>query len=603
MAADGERPGPEQVLEEAAALTDRLGGPSAAEPVRAELRRLNGEAARIVVVGEKKRGKSSLINALLLRPGLLPVDVDVATGVHIAVSHGEDEGAVAVDGEGRRTDIGLERIAEYGALDPVTADMAHPWVNHLEVRIRDGLLARGMELYDTPGVGGLVGGHGAATMAALSYADAVLFVVSGASELTASECGFLRLAADRVATVVFALTQTDKFPGWRGVLERNRRLLAEHAPRFSDAPWFPVSSRLRQDAGHSRRLGDAGTAAAREEASGFPALVGALAGEVAGRARALRLANAAQAALLVLDDLIEKTRLRVRSLVHDPELIASITADRDRLTALAREDARWRARSAQEFQTLERELGRSYQRLVLEYQARAEQRIAQTSADEAEECVRDIQVGAQALWSELETAAKREGDGIALRLAAELAAEGLPALRLPHVRPGGLEGEQFLRGEPRKEGAFSVFERYIPGMGMAFVAGNVLAMASVAVPPLLLIGAGGLLGHGLHRSRRRREEEARLRGDLTQYLRRTVQRLHAEVPAALQDALKEMRDQLEQGLAARMAERRALLESTLKEQSAALEAAEAELAPRREEAKAALAALTELRERLLVTVR
>ena len=52
-----------------------------------------------MVVGETKRGKSSLINALLEHPGLLPVDSDVATSTHIEVVAGARARATALTEE------------------------------------------------------------------------------------------------------------------------------------------------------------------------------------------------------------------------------------------------------------------------------------------------------------------------------------------------------------------------------------------------------------------------------------------------------------------------------------------------------------------------
>ena len=62
-------------------------------PLLDECRRPTRPTARVVVAGAVKRGKSALVNALLGRPGLVPVDTDVATGIHVAVSYGERERA------------------------------------------------------------------------------------------------------------------------------------------------------------------------------------------------------------------------------------------------------------------------------------------------------------------------------------------------------------------------------------------------------------------------------------------------------------------------------------------------------------------------------
>jgi hypothetical protein len=43
----------------------------------------------VVVVGETKRGKSSLVNSLLATPGLSPVDAGVATSTYLVFGHDE----------------------------------------------------------------------------------------------------------------------------------------------------------------------------------------------------------------------------------------------------------------------------------------------------------------------------------------------------------------------------------------------------------------------------------------------------------------------------------------------------------------------------------
>ncbi|WP_277681795.1 dynamin family protein, partial [Saccharomonospora azurea] len=44
----------------------------------------------VVVVGETNRGKSSLVNALLAKPGLSPVDAEVATSTYLVFEHADE---------------------------------------------------------------------------------------------------------------------------------------------------------------------------------------------------------------------------------------------------------------------------------------------------------------------------------------------------------------------------------------------------------------------------------------------------------------------------------------------------------------------------------
>ncbi|MGZ4518709.1 MAG: dynamin family protein, partial [Mycobacteriaceae bacterium] len=68
--------------------------------------------------------------------------------------------------------------------------------------------------------------------------------MDASSPFTRGELEFLQQVAQRVETVVFALTKTDAHRGWREVLDADKALLAQYAPRFADAPFHPVSARL-----------------------------------------------------------------------------------------------------------------------------------------------------------------------------------------------------------------------------------------------------------------------------------------------------------------------------------------------------------------------
>ena len=65
------------------------------------------------------------------------------------------------------------------------------WV---EIGVPRPLLADGLVLVDTPGVGGLGSVHGAITSAALPMADGVLFVSDASQEFSEPEMTFLKQA-------------------------------------------------------------------------------------------------------------------------------------------------------------------------------------------------------------------------------------------------------------------------------------------------------------------------------------------------------------------------------------------------------------------------
>ena len=93
----------------------------------------------------------------------------------------------------------------------------------VEIQLPRKLLAGGLVLVDTPGVGGLGSAHAAASLAAISMADAVLFVTDASQELTRSELDFLRQARELCRTVVCVLTKTDFYPAWRTIRDLDER--------------------------------------------------------------------------------------------------------------------------------------------------------------------------------------------------------------------------------------------------------------------------------------------------------------------------------------------------------------------------------------------
>lgn len=585
-----------RLLSAVAAIARDLGDSAAAGRLLGEAGSLAGQTARVAVVGEKKRGKSSLINALLRRPGLLPVDIDIATSVHVSVQSADAASARAVrDGDPAGREIPLAQVAEYAALDPVTADMRHPDVRQVIVGLPDPLLGAGLVLIDTPGVGGLVSGHAELTLAALRQADALVFVLDGSGEITASELAFLTRASERAGTVLFAVTQIDKHPRWRDVLRRDQALIAEHAPELAGAPWFPVSSRLRLDAVLAGQAGDAGRAVELDERSGFAALEEALNSRVAGRAGQLRAAGAAWLARRTVDALIAAQEQRLRSLQQDRGLIDACSAQRTRLMALAGDRAPWRSTLADGFTRLGRELGRRYQRQLADLQITADGWAAEAGGPAAtpDRVAHDLRAGVQALWADLETAAVQGALAVAAQAAAGLAEAGIEADLGGPPTPAQLTelpGLVLTRDEA-KPGLVGVLYRYFPGVSMtSFVGHAMFAM----VNPYLLLPLGVAVGHALYQRRKAQEETAQVRSDVYRHIRAVITQVTSEMPGALQDALEALHTELTAAITAQIAERERELNETIAEGLRNLEASQQQLAPQRAAAEQALRQLRSL---------
>lgn len=581
MATETEIP---RLLGEIAALADETGDADSARRVREELDVVYSQAARVVVVGEKKRGKSSLINALLRRPGLLPVDSDIATSVHITVFAAPAEQALVVDEthpEGFR--IPLAQVAEYAALNPKTMEMTYPGVREVSIGLPDPLLEAGLDLVDTPGVGGLVAGHAALTLAALSMADALLFVVNGHTELTRSECEFLTRATERIASVVFVLAQVDKYPKWQQTLAANQKLIIEHAPRFASSPWCQVSSRNRLDALGEAADGHAERAARLEQRSGFAALEAELTRRIAGRAAELRAQNAAFVARRVLDKLTADAEQRRQSLAKDPALIEAVQAKRATLAESTRQDATWRRELDKSFQALRKESSVLYQRRLVDLQVGSDAMLASVTTATASQVAHDYDAGLRGAWADVESQTREGALAIAASLAALLGAEGIDALDADVPYPEQLAARQLLlTPEPQPQGFGGRLARLMPslqGVSMVSMLGHLLF---AAVSPFAIVAIGGAVATLLGRERGDQAARARARADVQRHIQGVSSQARFEFGNALDNLVRSLKEQLQDLIEDRMTKRQAELSAAVAEATKHLDESEQDLAPQRE---------------------
>jgi hypothetical protein len=209
------------------------------------IRRREVTRPSIVVVGETKRGKSCLVNMLMGVPNLSPVDAAVATSAYLEFTHAATHSARAhVPGREDPVALGLDDLRDWGTVLGQLPDGLRP-PRRIEVRHSAPLLQY-LTLIDTPGVGGLDSLHAEIALDAVERATALLFVVDASAPFSRPELDFLIEASKRVNFVLFALTKTDAYPGWRTILADDQGQLQAHAPRFGSAPWFPVSARLAE---------------------------------------------------------------------------------------------------------------------------------------------------------------------------------------------------------------------------------------------------------------------------------------------------------------------------------------------------------------------
>lgn len=303
-------------------------------------RRLLDPTVRVLVVGEFKQGKSLLVNALVDAP-VCPVDDDISTAVPTEVGYAKVPVATLVRSTGNggtgdddhltRVEVPLHELASY------VSEAGNPTnrqgLLRAEVGIPRQILADGLVLVDTTGVGGLSSVHTTSTLATLPTADAVLLVSDASQEYSEPEINFLRQAVKLCPNVACVLTKIDLYPQWRRIAELDRVHLAG-ATLAADL--LPVSSTLRL---HAIKVDDKQLHAE----SGFPALVGYLLGAVANADRLSRR-SMAHDIFTVTDHLAVSLRAELQAL-QNPEdnlaLMAELKAAQTRAESLRQRSSRW----------------------------------------------------------------------------------------------------------------------------------------------------------------------------------------------------------------------------------------------------------------------
>lgn len=210
---------------ELADIATQLGLPSLGEHILADTsRRLDRAQLRVLVLGEIKQGKSTLINALL-GESLLPSGVTPTTGAVVQIVRGDELGRFLVAPDGARTLLEPEPFAKL-------ARGKQEYTGTLLVTTPSEHLPAGVELVDTPGINDLERFRSLISRGELPRGDAIVLVLDATQVLKLTEVAFLRDALTAVggtegtgATLLLALNRIDLVP------EAERATLLDHIHR------------------------------------------------------------------------------------------------------------------------------------------------------------------------------------------------------------------------------------------------------------------------------------------------------------------------------------------------------------------------------------
>lgn len=595
-------------------LLDSSGRGELAERLRAEADRWEAQDTTVVVVGETKRGKSSLVNALVGEPDLLPVGTDVVTASHVAVRYARDLRGRVVRLDGSTEEFPVEEVARYVSVegDPAIREA----VQAVEVGVPHPLLARRLVVVDTPGVGGLRAGHTEVTLAALALSDALVFVLDASAPITRPELDFLARAAERVAAVVFVVTKTDAYRGWREILDEDRKLVAMAAPRFADSPFVPVSSRLRLQAAFRDARGDTERAARLTAHSGFAALESEL-GRFVARRELVRLANVLQVTASTTAWVEESERAELAALGDAPTAQEDLEARREELAASAAAGARWRSEVAGSFQRLQLELNQEVTRRFTLLQVRFEAMASESGANLKQvlaSASEQLDYALQSTWVELMAFTAERLRIVAEDLGRTLEVPGvdvsLPHGELPDVlhhvtsRPGAtFQGAS--TGDLLKIGAPTVITGSMLGNVIGGLAVGMfgLVAAPAAVVGAASVGLGMAVAGAMNRGNVRAAARARDLQEYTRLVREALQVGKSEVSQELGLRLVTTRQELEASIEELITDRRREIERRAKELTRLAKAEQAERERAAAEAETRAAAVTRLHQEALALQR
>ncbi len=229
-------------------LADRaadLGAEAVAREARELAARVSEGRFYVACVGQFKRGKSTLINALIGQ-SILPTGFIPVTALPTVIRFGEKPAARIRTQEGVWKDIVISDLKQYVTeeLNPENQKR----VQGAEVFVPSPLLASGMCIVDTPGLGSVFTGNTAATQAFIPHIDAAIVVVGADPPLAGEELAIVGVVGKQVQKLILVLNKADRTTNEeRSAASAFTRQLLHRRLDREMGPVFEVSARERAE--------------------------------------------------------------------------------------------------------------------------------------------------------------------------------------------------------------------------------------------------------------------------------------------------------------------------------------------------------------------
>lgn len=216
----------------------------------------------IVICGEVKKGKSSLLNSIIGKD-ILPVDCDVATAQVFRVTNSSEESYSLVFTDGTSLPITYDELSRYGSQVEINrtgeTGFTEKILSHIQINTPVEFLPENVSLVDTPGLGAVYKSHEWLTRNYVKKVAAVLFVFDALTPLVALEEEFIKKVLDITPYIMFVMTKIDlKTPSeWTSQLRRTEESLSKIFESCKQpAPIvFPVSGETLKQASKTKKRG------------------------------------------------------------------------------------------------------------------------------------------------------------------------------------------------------------------------------------------------------------------------------------------------------------------------------------------------------------
>jgi GTP-binding protein EngB required for normal cell division len=211
-------------------LAQELGVEPVAEEARELAARISEGRFYVACVGQFKRGKSTLLNALVGH-AVVPTGFVPVTAVPTVIRFGEELHARVRMRNGAWRDVAMTDLKEYVTEELNPENKKN--VEGAEVFVPSPLLSSGMCFVDTPGLGSVFTGNTATTQSFIPHIDAALVVIGADPPIAGEELALVESIGKQVQDLILVINKADRTsdPERTAAAKFTREILAKRLHR------------------------------------------------------------------------------------------------------------------------------------------------------------------------------------------------------------------------------------------------------------------------------------------------------------------------------------------------------------------------------------